>query len=70
MNDKLLEIMNVRSILASYLTSPLPKITNAEYTSQFKLVKDPQSNRVDHLLLNKTIPVTLYENLLTFRGTD
>ena len=69
-NDKLLEIMNDGGIIPSYLLSPLSKVTTPEHTSQFKLVKDPNSNRVNDLLINKTIPVTLYEILLTFRDTD
>ena len=40
LTNKLLEIMNDRGILASYLLSPLSKITNPENTSQFKLVED------------------------------
>ena len=70
LNDKLLEIMNDRGIIASFLMFPLSKITNPEHTSQFTLVKDPDSNRVNVLLKNETIPVTLYRNLLTFRDTD
>ena len=70
LNTKLLEIMNDRGILASYLMSPLSKITNPEHTSQFKLIKDPNSNRVNDLLINKTIPITLHNNLLTFRDTN
>ena len=66
LNNKLLEIMNDRGILASYLMSPLSKITNPENTTQFKLVKDSSSNRVNDLL----IPITLYNNFLTFRDTD
>ena len=69
LNNKLLEIMNDRGILASYLMSPLSKITNPENTSQFNLVKDHNSNRVNDLLLKNTIPFTLYNNLLTFRDT-
>ena len=38
LKNKLLEIMNDRGILATYLMSPLSKITNHENTSQFKLV--------------------------------
>ena len=34
-NNKLLEIMNDRGILATYLMSPLSKITNPENSSQF-----------------------------------
>ena len=62
--------MKDRGIIASYLMSTLSKITNSEHTSQFKLVKDPDSNRVNYLLISKTIPVTLYNKLLTFRDTD
>ena len=68
-NNKLLEIMNDRGILASYLMSPLSKITNPENSSQFTLVKDSNSNRVNVLKVNKTKPSTLYNNLLTFRDT-
>ena len=69
LNNKLLEIMNDRGILATYLMSPLSKITNPENTSQFKLVKDSNSNRVIDLKINKTIPITLYNNSLTFRDS-
>ena len=69
LNNKLLEIMNDRGILASYLMSPLSKITNPENTSQFKLVKDHNSNRVNDLLMKNKIPITLYGNMLTFRDT-
>ena len=70
LNDKLLEIMNDRGILASYLMSPLSKITNPENTSQFKLVKDHNSNRVNDLLMKNKIPITLYGNMLTFRDKN
>ena len=69
-NNNLLEIMNDRGILATYLMSPLSRITNPENASQFKLVKDPSSIRVNDLKINKTIPITLYGNMLTFRDTN
>ena len=69
LTNKLLEIMNDRGILASYLMSPPSKITNPENTTQFKLVRDSNSNRVKDLKINKTIPITLYNNMLTFRDT-
>ena len=49
--------------------SLLSKITNPVNTSQFKLIKDPNSNRVNDLLIHNTIPVTLHDNLLTFPDT-
>ena len=69
-NNKLLEIMNDRGILATYLMSPLSKITNPENSSQFKLVKDSSSNRVNDLKIHNSIPITLYGNMLTFRDTN
>ena len=69
-NNNLLEIMNDRGILATYLMSPLSRITNPDNASQFRLVKDPSSNRVNDLKINKTIPITLYGNMLTFRDTN
>ena len=68
-NNKLLEIMNDRGILASYLMTPLSKITNPENTSQFKLVQDHNSNRVNDLLMKNKIPITFNGNILTFRDT-
>ena len=70
LNNKLLEIMNDRGILATHLMSPLSKITNPESTSQFKLEKDHNSNRVNDLLMKNKIPITLYGNTLTFRDTN
>ena len=47
----------------------LSKTNNPENSSQFKRVKDSSSNRVNDLLIHNTIPITLYDNLLTFRDT-
>ena len=69
LNNKLLEIMNDRGILATYLISPLSKITNPENTTQFKLEKDSSSNRVNDLKIHNSIPITLHNNLLTFRDS-
>ena len=69
LDNKLLEIMNDRGILATYLMSLLSRITNPENSGQFKLVKDPSSNRVNDLKINKTIPITLYGNTVTFCDT-
>ena len=67
---KLLEILNDRGILASYLLSPLSKITNPENSAQFKLIKDSSSNKVNDLQINNSIPFTLHNNLLTVRDTN
>ena len=69
LNNKLLEIMNDRGIIASHLISPLSKITNPDDTSQFKLVKDSSSNRVNDLKIHNSIPITLHDNFSTFRDS-
>ena len=70
LNDKLLEIMNDRDMMASYLLWFFSKITNLEYNGQLKLVKDLDSNGVNDLLINKTLPVTLFKYWLKFRDSD
>ena len=69
-NNNLLEIMNDRGILATYLMSPLSKITNPENKSQFRLEKDHNSKRVNDFLMKNKIPISLYGNMLTFRDTN
>ena len=70
LNNKLLEIMNNRGIIPSYLMSPLSNITNPKNTSQFNLVKDSSSNRLNDLLIHNTKPIILYNTLLTFRDEN
>ena len=50
MNNQFLEKTNGRGILATYLLSLLSEISNSESISQFKLIKDPDSTRVNDLL--------------------
>ena len=69
-NNKLLEIMNDRGIIASCLLSPLAKISNPENSTQFNLVTDSSSNRVNDWLIHNSIPITLHENFLTFRDSN
>ena len=70
LNNELVEIMIDRGRLASYLMSPLSKITNRENTTQFNLLGDHNSNRVNDLLIKNTITITLYNSMLTFRDTS
>ena len=67
--NKLLEIVNDRGMIASYLMPLLSKTTNLENVSQYKLVKDSNSSRVNDLLIQNSIPVSLYDNLLAVRDT-
>ena len=49
--------------------SSLSEITNPKNITQFELVKCSSSNRVNDLLIHNTIPITLHDNMLTFRDT-
>ena len=69
LNNKLLHLINDRGIIASVSLPPLSKITNPAKTSQFILVKDYISNRVNDFLLHNSIPFTFHDNLLTFRDS-
>ena len=51
------------------MLSPLSKITNPGKTSQFELLKDSNSDRINDLLIHNTLPVTLFDNLSTFGDT-
>ena len=68
---RLSEILLYRCLLATILMSPLSKITTPQNTCQFKLIEDPNSNRVNDLLIHKAIrAVTPYNKLLTLRDAD
>ena len=69
LNNKLLEIVNDTGILATYLMSPLSKITKPENTGQFRLAKGSSSNRINDLLIHNSLPKTLLDNFLTFCNT-
>ena len=68
-NNKLLEIRIDSGKTTTYLLSPLSKDTNPGKTCLFKLLKGSSSNRVNDLLIHNSIPITLHDNLLTFRDT-
>ena len=70
LSNKFLEITTDRGKIATYLMTPLSKVTNLENYRQFKLVKDHNWNRVTDLLIRNTIPITLHDKLLTFPDTN
>ena len=70
LNDKLLGIKNDGCNLASSLLSPLSEIAYAQHATQFKLIKYPEANWVKNLLITKTIPNMIYDNLMTLCDTD
>ena len=56
--------------MAPYLVSSIFNLFKPKNNSQIKLLKDPNSIKMNDFLLNGGIPVTLYSNMLTFRDSN
>ena len=70
LNEKLLEFMNDKGMIEPYWTSSLVDLLTPENTSELILTKYPNSIRMNDFLINRSIPVTLYTNALTFRDSN
>ena len=70
LNEKILELMNDKGIIASYLASSLVEVFKKDNKSQFRLRKDSNSTKLNDFLIHGTIPVTIYSNMITFRDTN
>ena len=70
LNEKILELMDEKGIIASYLTSSLIEVFKKDNKSQFRLRKDPDSTKLNDFLIHGKIPVTIFSNMITFRDTD
>ena len=70
LNEKVLELMNDKCMIAPYLASSLVILFKPENRSQFNLIKDQNSIRMNDFLMKKRIPVTQYSNILTFRDSN
>ena len=62
-------MMDNKGMIAPYLASSLFIPFKPEYKSQFRLIKDLNSTKMNDFLMNEGIPVTLYSNMLTFRDS-
>ena len=70
LNEKILELMDEKGMIASYLTSSLVEVFKKDNKSQFRLRKDPDSTKLNDFLIHGKIPVTIFSNMITFRDTD
>ena len=70
LNEKILELMNDKGMIATYLASSLVSLFKLENKSQFRLKKDLNLTKRNDFLINKGIPVTLVSNLLIFRDSN
>ena len=70
LNEKILEMMDEKGMIAPYLVSSLSDVFNLENKSQFRLRKDPNSTKINDFLIHRAIPVTLFSNMITFRDSN
>ena len=70
LNEKILELMNDKGMIAPYLTAPLVEVFKNNNKSQFRLRKDPNSTKMNDFLIHGTIPVTIFSNMITFRDSN
>ena len=70
LNEKILELMDDKGMITSFLASSLVNLFKPENKSQFRLKKDLNSTKMSDFLINKGIPVTLVSNLLIFRDSN
>ena len=69
-NERILELMDDKGLIAPYLASSLVILFKLENKSQFRLKKDLNSNKSNDFLINEGIPVTLFKNMLLFRDSN
>ena len=70
LNEKILELMDEKGMIASYLASSLVEVFKKDNESQFGLRKDPNSTELNDFLIHGTIPVTIYSNMIVFRDSN
>ena len=52
------------------IDSSLIEVLKSDNKGQFRLIKDPNSTKPNDFLINEKIPVTIFNNMLTFRDTN
>ena len=70
LNEKILELMNQKGLIAPYLTSSLVNLFKPENKRHFRLRKDTNSTKMNDFLIHGGIPVTLFSNMITFRDSN
>ena len=70
LNEKIIEMMNDKGMIAPYLTTSLVEVFKKDNKSQFRLRKDPNSTKLNDFLIHGTIPVTIFSNMIVFRDSN
>ena len=70
LNEKILELMNDKGLIAPYLTTSLVEVFKKDNKSQFRLRKDPNSTKMNDFLIHGTISVTIFSIMIVFRDSN
>ena len=70
LNEKILELMNDKGLIAPYLTTSLVEVFKKDNKSHFRLRKDTNSTKLNDFLIHGTIPVTIFSNMIVFRDSN
>ena len=70
LNEKVLELMDEKGLIAPYLTSSLVEVFKKDNRSQFRLRKDNNSTKMNDFLIHGSIPVIIFRNMITFRDSN
>ena len=70
LNEKILELMNDKGMIAPFLASSLVEVFKSDNKSQFSLRKDPDSTKMNDFLIHGKIPVTIFSNMIIFRDSN
>ena len=70
LNEKILELMNDKGMIAPYLTTSLVEVFKKDNKSQFRLRKDPNSTKLNDFLIHGNIPVSIISDMITFRDSN
>ena len=70
LNEKNLELMNNKCMIAPYLASSLINLFKPENKSQIRFKKDLNSTKMIDFLIKEGIPVGKISNMLTFRDSN
>ena len=66
LNEKVLKSMNDKGLIDSSLI----EVLKSDNKGQFRIIKDPNSTKPNDFLINEKVPVTIFNNMLTFRETN
>ena len=65
LNERILELMDDKGLIATYLVPSLVEVFKKDNKSQFRLRKEPNSTKMNDFLIHATIPVTIFSNMIT-----